>query len=68
MDGLVYTPEFKSKVVIEVLREKQPLLKIAKKYDIQPFLIRRWTLQFIDIVKETLNSKDSEIEYIKRIY
>jgi putative transposase len=63
---LGYTADFKTKIVIEVLREKISIVKLAKKYNIEPFLIRKWKLQFIDIVDESLRKKDSEIELLKQ--
>lgn len=58
MDNFLdYTDEFKYKVVLEVLEEKISLVKIATKYRIEPFLIRRWQLRFVDIMKKHLQKK-----------
>jgi hypothetical protein len=50
---------------MEVLNEKQSLVEIAKKYNLEPFLVKRWKLMFIDLVINTLESKNSEIKYLK---
>jgi len=37
-----YTAEFKTKVVLEVLREAQTVNEIAAKYELSPVMISRW--------------------------
>jgi transposase-like protein len=69
MDNILdYTYEFKYKVVLEVLEEKMSIAKIATHYKIEPFLIRRWKLSFVDIMKKTLAEKNNKIESIEDHY
>lgn len=65
MDGLVYSDNFKLNIAMEVLKEKQSLVVIAKKYNLEPFLVKRWKFMFVDLVENTLKSKNSEIKYLK---
>ena len=41
------TPEFKAKVVIEVLKEQSTLVDIAKKYEITQAQLSRWKKEFL---------------------
>ncbi len=61
-----YTNDFKTKIAIEILREETSIAKIAKKYNIEPFLIRKWKIQFIDIIDENLKNKSHEIKLLKQ--
>ena len=42
-----YTPEFKTKVVLEVLQEVQTVNEIASKYELSPVMNSRWKAEFI---------------------
>lgn len=66
MNELTYSDNFKINIAIEVLKERQSLVTIAKKYNLEPFLIKRWKIMFIDLVENTLKSKNSEINYLKK--
>ena len=41
------TPEFKTKMVIEALREQSTLVDIAKKYEITQAQLSRWKKEFL---------------------
>lgn len=43
-----YTPEFKSKVVLELLREEKTVSQVAAEYGIHPNLISRWKADFLE--------------------
>jgi putative transposase len=43
-----YTAEFKTKVIIEVLRGERELNEIAAEYEIAPNQIRNWKAEFLD--------------------
>lgn len=43
-----FSPEFKAKLVLEVLRGEKELNVIATENDIQPNLLRNWKKEFLD--------------------
>jgi putative transposase len=43
-----YSPEFKSRIVIEVLREEATVNEIAAREGISPVLISRWKAEFLE--------------------
>lgn len=43
-----YTPEFKSKVVLELLREEKTLSQLASEYGIHHSLLVRWRSQALE--------------------
>ena len=43
-----YTSEFKTKVVLEVLREEATINEIASKYEIAPTMLNRWKAEFLE--------------------
>ena len=42
-----FSPEFKSRLVLEVLREERPLGEIAKEHGISPNQLRNWKAEFL---------------------
>ena len=48
MEKRTYTAEFKTKVVLEVLRGERELNEIAAEYEIAPNQIRNWKTDFLD--------------------
>lgn len=42
-----FTPGFKTKVVIEALKERMTLSEIAEKYELHPNQIRTWKREFL---------------------
>lgn len=43
-----HTAEFKSKVVLEVLREEATINEIASKHGIAPTMLNRWKAEFLE--------------------
>jgi len=43
-----FTPQFKLKVVLEVLKEKETLALISKRHELHPNQISDWKKQFLD--------------------
>ncbi len=43
-----FTSEFKSKVCIEALKERQTIEMLAKKYDLHPTQINTWKKEFLE--------------------
>jgi len=43
-----FTPEFKTKAVLEVLKEEKTLSEIASMYNVHPNLLRGWKKEFLE--------------------
>lgn len=43
-----FTPQFKLKVVLEILKEKETLAVISKRHELHPNQISDWKKQFLD--------------------
>lgn len=52
-----HTPEFKTKVVLELLKEDKMLTEICSQYAIHPTQARRWKEQALEVLKNTFNQK-----------
>lgn len=42
-----FTPEFKSKVALEALKERESVTELAKKYELHPNQINDWKKEFM---------------------
>ena len=42
-----YTPEFKAKVVLELLQEESTLSQVASKYQLNPQMLSQWKSDFV---------------------
>jgi transposase-like protein len=57
-----YTPEFKAKVVLEILSEVETVNQIAAKYEISPVVISRWKKKFLERAAEVFKKGPSAAE------
>nr|WP_243423549.1 IS3 family transposase [Fusibacter tunisiensis] len=57
-----YSPEFKSQVVLEVLREEATVNEIATKYGVHPVMVSRWKQEFVERASEVFKKGPSEAE------
>jgi putative transposase len=57
-----YSAEFKAQVVVEVLREEGTVNQIAAKHGINPVMLARWKVEFLDRAPEMFKTKPSESE------
>ena len=57
-----YTPEFKAKIVLEILAETFTINEIAAKYDISPVVLSRWKKEFLERASEVFKKGPSESE------
>ena len=57
-----YTAEFKTKVVLEVLREEGTLNEIASRYEISPVILSRWKVEFMERAPELFKKGPSAAE------
>jgi len=63
----VYSAEFKTKVVLEVLREEDSLSSIASKYEITVQTLRKWKNQFLENATLAFDLSNATKEYKERI-
>lgn len=63
-----YTSEFKTKVVLEILREEQTVNEIAAKYEMSPVMISRWKAEFLDRASTVFEKKIGDAEKLKKEY
>lgn len=63
-----YTPEFKTKIVLEVMREEQTVNEIATKHDVSPVMISRWKAEFLERASMVFEKETSEVEKIQKEY
>ena len=61
-----FTAKFKTKVVLEVLKERSTLADLAQKYDLHPTQINKWKRDFLDRAESVFDrgakSKKTEAE------
>lgn len=57
-----YSSEFKTRVVIEVLREEAAVNEIAAKYNIHPVMVNRWKQEFLERAPEVFKRGPSAAE------
>ena len=55
-----YSPEFKAKVVLQVLQGEKEIGELAQEYSINPNLIRKWKTEFLE--KASMVFEDSRKE------
>ena len=68
-----FNPEFKSKVVLESLKERSSIEELASKYELHPSQISMWRKQFLDnssllFGNNTKGDKDEKEVLIKELY
>ncbi|ACL74789.1 IS3 family transposase [Ruminiclostridium cellulolyticum] len=63
-----FTPEQKTKIVLEVLKEAQTLTEIAAKYEIQPNQLTRWKSEFIKNANRAFSDDADETEQLKQVH
>ena len=59
-----FTAEFKAKVAMEALQEKQTLTELSKKYDVHPNQITKWKNQLLEhgssVFKDSKDESESD--------
>ena len=61
-----YTSEFKAKIVLEVLQGEKELGEVAKEYNINPNLIRKWRATFLERASQVFEEAEKESAKAKR--
>mgnify|MGYP002522660173 CR=1 FL=1 len=57
-----YTPEFKAKIVLEVLQGDRELGEIAADNNLNPNMLRTWKAEFVKNANRVFNQSQSEKE------
>ncbi|WP_019006582.1 transposase [Cohnella laeviribosi] len=63
-----YSSEFKTKVVLEVLREEHTVNEIAAKYELSPVMVSRWKAEFLERASMVFENKTSEADKLRKEY
>lgn len=68
-----FTAEFKTKVVLEILKERQTLAELAKKYEIHPTQLTTWKREFMEkstavFLEKTDDTTKSHADEIEKLY
>jgi transposase len=67
-----HSAEFKTKVVLEALKEQQSISEIAQKYGLHPNQIQTWKKQFLSNASAAFGSKEITLqdqeEQISKLY
>jgi transposase len=69
-----FTSEFKKKVVLEALKERNTIQELASKYEIHPTQITEWKKHFIENSElafekpGSVNSADEKEQLIEKLY
>ena len=62
-----YSPEFKFKVVMEVLRSDRSQSEIARAYDVHPVTASQWKKHFEEHGAEVFGGKEEVKQYEKQV-
>jgi transposase-like protein len=57
-----FTPEFKTKIVVELLREEKPLSELAAEHEISPNQLRNWKREFLENATRVFSESKQEKE------
>ncbi len=61
-----FTPEQKTKIVLELLADEHSLTEIAAKYEIQPAQITRWKTEFLENASRAFSKEDNAIDKLSK--
>ena len=61
-----YTPEFKAKIVLQILQGEKELGEVAKEHNINPNLIRKWRTTFLEKASTVFEDPEKETAKAKR--
>jgi len=63
-----YKPEFKSKVILEVLKEEKSINEIASNYQVSPSMISKWRKIFKENIDKVFMDGNKEYNKMKADY
>ncbi len=55
-----FTAEFKTKVVLEALKERSSIEELARKFEVHPTQINTWKREFLNKASDVFSKKDDE--------
>ena len=61
-----FSAEFKARVSLDAVRERETLAELAKKYEVSPVVISRWKKEFIENSRAVFEGKGEVDEDRKR--
>ena len=61
-----YSPEFKAKLVLEVLRGERELGVIAAEHNLNPNMLRNWKAEFLEHASSVFEEKGKSEREVKR--
>ncbi|KAA9341163.1 transposase [Larkinella humicola] len=59
-----YAPNFKAKVALEALKEKQTLAELSKRFEVHPTMIGKWKQEFLERASSVFAKAVEEQELI----
>ena len=66
-----FTSEFKAKVAIAALKERESMSDLSSKYELHPTMISKWKQEFIDLASQVFDKKpmiDTSGEDVDKLY
>lgn len=55
-----FSADFKARVALEAIRERETLNEIAKRFEVSPIMISRWKKEFIENSSNAFNGEKKE--------
>ena len=62
-----FTPEFKARVVVEVISGSQSAAEVCRRYSLKPQLLSRWKAEFIENAARVFQSDEQSSQEQARI-
>ena len=57
-----FTAEFKTKVVLESMKERNSIEELSRKYEVHPIQINTWKREFLSKASDVFNKKEGDSE------
>ena len=57
-----FTAEFKTKVVLESLKERSSIEELSRKYEVHPTQINTWKREFLSKASDVFNKREGDSE------
>ena len=62
----IYKPEYKTKIVLEVLREEKTVNQIAAEHQISPQMVSKWKAEFLERAPMVFEKGTGNADMLKR--